>query len=96
MYRLCEVVQVDSVEMEQIIAYEASRGRHPGSKLDSSSSRSAICYDAGSRTGASPDVIQVLQTVKALLVKAKDRQIELEKSEAQLTKSAKQVRSVSI
>ncbi len=39
MYRLCEVVQVDSVEMEQIIAYEASRGRHPGSKLDRSSSR---------------------------------------------------------
>lgn len=52
--------------------------------------------DAGSRTGASPDVIQVLQSVKQLLVKAKDRQIELEKSEAQLTKSAKQVRSVSI
>ncbi len=55
-----------------------------------------MCFNAGSRTGASPDVIQVLQTVKQLLVKAKERQIELEKSEAQLTKSAKQVRSVSI
>ena len=55
-----------------------------------------MCFDAGSRTGASPDVIQVLQSVKQLLVKAKDRQTELEKSEAQLTKSAKQVRSVSI
>ncbi|DBB11923.1 TPA: hypothetical protein ACH3X3_006063 [Trebouxia sp. C0006] len=47
----------------------------------------------GSRTGASPDVIQVLQSVKQLLVKAKDRQIELEKSEAQLTKSAKQTKT---
>jgi len=55
-----------------------------------------MCSDAGPRTGASPDVIQVLQTVKQLLVKAKERQIELEKSEAQLTKSAKQVRTVSI
>ncbi|KAL0048175.1 hypothetical protein WJX82_009297 [Trebouxia sp. C0006] len=49
--------------------------------------------ESGSRTGASPDVIQVLQSVKQLLVKAKDRQIELEKSEAQLTKSAKQTKT---
>ncbi|DBA94159.1 TPA: hypothetical protein ACH3X1_001797 [Trebouxia sp. C0004] len=44
----------------------------------------------GTRVGASPDVIQVLQTVKQLLFKAKERQLELEKSEAQLTKAAKQ------
>lgn len=44
----------------------------------------------GPRTAASPDVIQVLQTVKQLLLKAKERQLELEKNEAQLTKSAKQ------
>ncbi len=50
-----------------------------------------MCSAAGARTGASPDVIQVLQTVKQLLFKAKERQLELEKNEAQLTKSAKQV-----
>ena len=53
-----------------------------------------MCPAAGARTGASPDVIQVLETVKQLLFKAKKRQLELEKNEAQLTKSAKQVHTV--
>ena len=53
-----------------------------------------VCSATGPRTAASPDVIQVLQNVKQLLLKAKERQLELEKNEAQLTKSAKQVHAV--
>ena len=47
---------------------------------------------AGSQeTGASPEVIQTLQSVRQLLSKAQERQLELEKREAALVKESTQV-----
>lgn len=52
----------------------------------------AVLLIVGSQgTGASPEVVQTLQSVRQLLSKAKDRQLELEKREATLLKESTQV-----